>query len=604
MPAITIKVSNAAQLAAAIKSVKGGETILLAAGDYGVVSIKGRMLADTVTIKSADGANDARFSDLRIDRSSGFRVEDIDVNRPLKSGEATFLQAAYVSSSSNIQLVGIDFRGSMDGNAKNDGVALRITGGSGNTVTGSTFEQWNQAALFADTKGLIVEGNSVTGVVKTFAFTSLQDSVVAGNSFVGVKPEWSPTTGGVTFRDNSVGGIAAPVIESGIGKSIAVANAAQLAAAVAKVTGGETILLAAGDYGSLSVMNKLLTATVTIKSADSAHDAVFANIRVHNSSGFVFSDIDVHRPLAAGEPDWTQAVYVSNSKRIDFVGVDFTGSLDNNPWNDGVGLRVAYSQDFRVVDSTFAQWNNAATFEHVDRLAVIGNSVTDVREGLDFAAVHNVTIAQNRLFGFDPNLAAGDHSDSIQFWNAGVNEGSTHVVIRDNVMMQGANGGIHGILIGAENPLARHSDFVIENNLYNGDARHGISIYGVDGAVIRGNTVTTAVGGYLEAGININRSTGVLVENNITPLLLQDGANTGLTMRGNIDLWDSKQKTGVALDQVFEKTTAGLFSEAAYDSRSATGFQAFNGIGAEYFDLGNAGTHGHIGSLVANLMIA
>lgn len=92
MPAITINVSNAAQLAAAIRSAKGGETILLAAGDYGALSIKGRMLSETVTIKSADPANDARISDLRIDKSSGFRIEDIDLNRPLKAGEADFTQ--------------------------------------------------------------------------------------------------------------------------------------------------------------------------------------------------------------------------------------------------------------------------------------------------------------------------------------------------------------------------------------------------------------------------------------------------------------------------------------------------------------------------------
>jgi len=314
MPAITLKVSNAVQLTAAIRSAKGGETILLAAGDYGMISIKGRMLADTVTIKSADPGNDARISDLRIDRSSGFRIEDVDLNRPLRAGEAHFTPAAHISTSYNIQLAGIDFGGSMDGNSRNDGIAVRVNGGSGVSITDSTFGQWNQAGVFANTTNLTISGNSVTGVTKTFAFTSVSASTVSDNSFVGIAPDWRGTTQGVTFSDNSVSGIAAPVVNSGVGTVIAVATAAQLATAVANVTGGETILLAPGNYGTLNVKNKLLTTTVTIKSADATNDAEFSGIRINNSSGFVFSDVDVHRPLVAGERDFTQAVFVSRSK--------------------------------------------------------------------------------------------------------------------------------------------------------------------------------------------------------------------------------------------------------------------------------------------------
>ena len=389
-----------------------------------------------------------------------------------------------------------------------------------------------------------------------------------------------------------------------MGKIINVGNAVQLAAAVAVVRGGETILLAPGNYGVLTVKYRMLDTTVTIKSADAANDAVLSGIRVHASSGFVFDDLDVKRPLLAGEADWTQAVYVSASKKIDLVRIDFTGSLDDNPWNDGIALRVGDTEGFRLIDSTFEQFNVAAKFSQVDRLVVAGNTVTDVREGFNFAAVHDVTIAQNRLFSFDPNYAAGDHSDAIQFWNAGVNEGSSRVVIRDNIILQGANGGTQGIFIGAENLTYRHSNFVIENNLYNGDARHGISIYGVDGAVIRGNSVTTAVGGYLEAGININRSTSVLVENNITPLLLQDRNNVDVTLRNNIDLWDRNYKTGLSLAQVFDAPVGGMFSEGQFVARGTSGFHGFTGIGAASFDLHNAGSLGQVGGLLTTLMIA
>lgn len=604
MPAITIKVSNATQLATTIRSAKGGETILLAAGDYGAVNIKGKMLTETVTIKSADPLNDASFSDLRIDRSSGFRVEDIDLSRPLKAGEASFNQAAYISSSSNIQIVGMDFRGSMDGNAKNDGMALRVTSSSNVSVTGSTFEQWNLAGQFADTKGLTLSGNTVTGVVKTFGFTAMSNTVVADNSFVGIKTGWAPAIDGVAFSNNMVSGIAEPIALSGKGTTITVATAAQLNTAIATAKGGETILLASGDYGALTIKYKSFADAITIKSADSTHDAVFNSIRIHTASGIVFDDIDVHRLQPAGPSDGVSAAYVSVSSRISFVRSDFFGSLDGNPWNDNGGLRFEDSKDINVVDSTFEQLRVAAGFSKVTGLAVIGNSVTDVREGFNFSAVTDVTIAQNRLTGFDPNYAAGDHSDAIQFWNAGVNKGSSHVVIRDNIILQGANGGTQGIFIGSEVAAARHSDFTIENNLYNGDARHGITIYGIDGAVIRGNTVTSAPGGYLETAININSSRSVLVENNIAPLLLQDKFNSGVTLRGNIDLYDTKSKIGLTLAQVFETPSGGLFNEANFVSKTATGFHGFDGIGAAAFDLQNFHGSAQVGALLQTLHIA
>jgi parallel beta-helix repeat protein len=387
--------------------------------------------------------------------------------------------------------------------------------------------------------------------------------------------------------------------------TINVSTAAQLAAAIKSVKGGETILLAPGDYGSVNINARKLGSTVTIKSADSANDAVFTNLRVSNSTGWAFSDIDVYRPLKAGEPNFTTAAYVSGSSRIDFIGVDFHGSMDKNSWNDGWGLRVSYSDSVRVVDSTFEQLKIGAVFDHDTGLTLVGNSVTDVREGFDFSAVHGVAIARNLFTAFTPDntlgMALGDHSDAIQFWNNGVKEGSSDIVISDNVMLQGTND-THGIFFRAQDPTPayRFSNVVIENNLYQGDARHGITLSGTDGGIIRGNTVVSASGGTLEAGINIGDTTKVTVDHNITPLLLTTGTNTGLTVTDNIDLWDSVQKKGVTLASIFATTPAGLNIDSyalKAGSAAATlhaGFANTDGIGAASFDLARASSYAHL----------
>ena len=614
MPTKIINVANAAQLTAALKSVTGGETILLAAGNYGAVSIKGRMLGTSVTIKSADAANDAVFSDLRIDRSSGFTFDDIDIHRVLAPSESTNTQVAYVSTSSQIAFNAVDFTGSMDGNSANDGVALRVTGSTGVAVTNSTFEQFSRAGLFSDDTGLTISGNTLTNVAKSFDFSGLQNAMISANRFIGAaKGDWSTAgfdTHNVVLQGNvfsaAVAAPAGPV--GGPGKVINVANNAQLVAALAVVKGGETILLASGDYGSISIKAKTMTSDVTIKSANANHDAVFANIRIDKASGFVFNDVDVHRPLAAGEGDYTQAVYVSASNHIGFVGVDFTGSMDGKASNDGVGLRFEASNDVVVADSTFEQWNNALIFSNTDRITAVGNSVTAVREGFDFVGVHDVVIAQNKFTSFTQNPL--DHADAIQFWNNGAGEDSARVVIRDNVMLFGASGGVQGIFISTQDKTFRYSDFTIENNLYNGDARHGITVNSVDGGVIRNNTVTTAPGGYLEAGINISQDSNLLIDHNVAPLLLDNGNHVGaIVWSNNIDLWETKQKLGYALDQVFAvKNGATGLDVGAYALKAGgaadllhAGFVAFDGIGAAAFDLGHLSSYTHLGAAAVTL---
>ena len=196
--------------------------------------------------------------------------------------------------------------------------------------------------------------------------------------------------------------------------------------------------------------------------------------------------------------------------------------------------------------------------------------------------------------------------------NAGVKEGSSRVVISDNVILQGSNG-TQGIFIRAEDLTNRHSDFTIENNLYNGNARNAITLIGVDGATVRGNTVTSAPpsslvpGGGLEAGINLTDTTKVVVDRNLAPLLLANGSNPGSVWSNNIDLWDSKQKFGVALDSVFAaKSAPAGYDMDAYALKAGglaatmhAGFVATDGIGAASFDLARAGSYGHLDGFAA-----
>ena len=76
-----ILTANSAQsLAAALKAAKAGDTILLDAGDYSKVQIKGIVFDGTVTIASKDPSNPATLTGLTITNSEGLKFQDLHLD--------------------------------------------------------------------------------------------------------------------------------------------------------------------------------------------------------------------------------------------------------------------------------------------------------------------------------------------------------------------------------------------------------------------------------------------------------------------------------------------------------------------------------------------
>ena len=75
-----ILVTSALQLSAALATVKAGDTIRLAPGNYGDVQIQSKTFATEVTITSADPNQPAVMRSLVVYNSSGLNVDNVDVN--------------------------------------------------------------------------------------------------------------------------------------------------------------------------------------------------------------------------------------------------------------------------------------------------------------------------------------------------------------------------------------------------------------------------------------------------------------------------------------------------------------------------------------------
>jgi hypothetical protein len=362
-------------------------------------------------------------------------------------------------------------------------------------------------------------------------------------------------------------------------KTTTVSTSAALVATAKRASAGDTILLAPGNYGDVTLYAIRPGGTVTIKSADANNDAVFGSININASSNLVFEDIDVRRTLRPGEPEWARAVAVGGSNNISFVGVDFSGSMNGNRNDDGNGLVVTSSSRIAVLDSTFQQFNNAVVLGRLDDVIFAGNTIRDVREGVNMTQIRGGLFERNYLTEIIPDMSKGDHPDAFQLHAAGAATVSSDIVFRSNVMITNAQ----GIFIN-NHKLGQglfQSNIVIENNYYEGNQRNAISVNGADNVVVTNNSLRAGNAGVYAPAVVVGGSTDVLVTNNIIPLTVQraDGMGSNVRFENNIDTWDPQRRTGVAIASVFAAPLAsGEIDFASLNARGANGVDV-TGIG-------------------------
>lgn len=318
---------------------------------------------------------------------------------------------------------------------------------------------------------------------------------------------------------------------------IQINGSAALTAALANAKGGETFVLAAGDYGDLTFYAKNFAANITIKSASSTNPAHFNSVSVLSSSNITFKGLDIGHALSSSEAEYTPMARVSDAKNVVFDSVKIHGSLDNNPANDGRGLQVANSSGVTVTNSEFTDLANGMIFDSSSGITVRNNNIHVMRsDGMDFASTSQVMIDGNTFRDFYP--ADGDHPDAMQFWNKNGTSSVRDVTIINNVVLAGTSSGSQGVFM-SDNGGYAYKNVLIQNNLiFTGGQWNGIMVAGADGVKVIGNTVLSPSNDSLMAWIRMDDVTNGLVQNNVTDKIINEGAHTAvlinnLSINGN-----------------------------------------------------------------------
>jgi hypothetical protein len=203
----------------------------------------------------------------------------------------------------------------------------------------------------------------------------------------------------------------------------------QLANAVRSAGSGDTIQLAAGSYSGLTITNKHFATPLNIVADSSAGAVNVSAIKLSNSSGINLSGFSVGHSRSHGESSSSIQSFIDNgSSQINIKDLNFHGSMNGNPGDDAVLLRVLNSSGVTITGSDFTEAARGLIVEKSNSVKVLDNDFHTIRtDGLDFIAVRDVRIEANRIGDFHP--ARGDHADGIQFWTAGQTRASENIVI-------------------------------------------------------------------------------------------------------------------------------------------------------------------------------
>lgn len=292
-----------------------------------------------------------------------------------------------------------------------------------------------------------------------------------------------------------------------------VSNADELQKALEAAEGGDTIELAGGDYGKLSLWDGKQEfikygAPVTITSSDSDDLASFSRVVINGGKNIVFDNVifdyqfssndgNKYRPF---EIKGSEDVTIKNSVFLGDVVKDFSETRDD--FGSAFGLSVRGSSNITVEGNEFTTWDRGALFSNINGLVVRDNNVHDMRsDGMNFVSVRSALIENNHLHNFRDHEDSNAHRDFIQFWTNGTDMPSTDIVIRGNILDIGEGSWTQSIFMrneevdtGRAGEEMFYRNILIEDNaIYNAHG-HGITIGETDGLTIRNNSVLRAEG--------------------------------------------------------------------------------------------------------------
>lgn len=273
------------------------------------------------------------------------------------------------------------------------------------------------------------------------------------------------------------------------------------------VRGGDTLILASGDYGAVDLSQIANRAFLTIAAAPGA-EVRFASLNLAGASRFVLRGITVKGDAAVAGGNHLVSTYRADLPRAEHIlfdriavaGAQPLASIDAEPLSDRVPDGMILGGDcLGLIDSTLHDLESGVNIYRGRRVTVSGTTIRDILvDGVQFSG-RDLTIRSNVIvnqYPGDDNL----HPDCMQ-GQPPFAEPYGPVAITGNRCIRrlaGETGEAHVAAASARDTFGwqgisifdgRWSGVRIACNLVLPAAQHGIALYGAADALVEGNVV-------------------------------------------------------------------------------------------------------------------
>ena len=365
-------------------------------------------------------------------------------------------------------------------------------------------------------------------------------------------------------------------------ETFSVASPAELADALATAGPGIVIELAPGDYGALDLNGLAGTAgkAITLRSADSAAKASFSTFALRNVSHLVLEGLEFDYSFSSGDPRHLRPFEIVGSADVTLRENLFDGDVATGVSGTDDGFPTAFGLSLRNLEKATIEGNEVRGFfrgivvSQTNDLQVLRNDLHSIRmDGMNFAQVERVLIAENHIHDFDRVLASTDHADMIQFWTNGTTAPSVDITIRDNILNAGGGWYTQSIFMrndqvdtGKAGSEMFYRNVNIHNNVIINAHLHGITLGETAGVTITNNTVirnAQAQGpddnpGLWTPQIRVaSASTGVVISRNVTSKVEGFEEQPDWTLTNNMFVQDRFPSQPGYYDTVFVAARGG-----------------------------------------------
>lgn len=263
-----------------------------------------------------------------------------------------------------------------------------------------------------------------------------------------------------------------------------VANAAQFKKAIGALKAGDTLRLAPGNYGALTLNNVKMSGKVTIESANPARPAVLGRTLLTNVNNLSFENLKFSWSAPAQLISPPGIMEVKQSSNVHVLNSEFVGGtapkgslikVNDGAKNDtytvnmsglgtGTGMIAVSVSNLQVRNSSFDNLTIGTNFNFLTNSKLVANTYSDIAyDAIDLGGVKNMVVEGNwvKSMAYTPNLG---HRDLIQLRAFG--DATDTLVIKNNVMVSSVAGDVHGIYMGNAKAKAGGGTNTYYKNIY------------------------------------------------------------------------------------------------------------------------------------------